>query len=332
MKDGHVTVYDVAKRAGVSAATVSRALTGTKVKNKNQEKIRQAALDLGYVPNTAARSLRRVRTMTVGAVFHRLSSALGIELISALASGLEKRGYSLFVSTAQGDNDKYGQLVHRFLERRVDALLCIHGAGSGVALDRFIAANIPVVALISKSDGYQQLPLVEPSIQQAGKACVARLKALKHRRVYVLHPDRRTPPVNEFAEIASRAKLLVENQNIKGDSFNAEEFLKRLTRTPNAPTVIAAPHAEAAQLCLAADRLSIQIPKELSIVAIRDRSLQVPATRLALSIINLDPSIIGSVAAELIADQIAGNLKLKKKMAVEIGAWVERDTLGPASR
>jgi DNA-binding LacI/PurR family transcriptional regulator len=329
VKDKHVTVYDVAKRAGVSAATVSRALTGTKVKTKNQAKIQQAARDLGYVPNSAARSLRNVNTMTVGAVFHTLSGALGIELISALSWGLEQRGYSLFVSTAQGNDEQYDKLVHRFLERRVDALLCIHGSGTGAALDRFIAANIPVASLISQSGGYKRLPLIRPSVQKAAQACVARLKELGHRRMHVLQPDRPRPALDEFAAVAAKEKMTVTTEAIKSESFDAEVFLKRIIGGARAPTTIAGHQTEIARIFTAADKLSIDIPSVLSIVALRDRALQVPQTRLPLAIINLDPSILGRIAAELIVGQLAGDPKIKNT-EVDMGFWIERGTIGPA--
>ncbi|HYM34797.1 MAG TPA: LacI family DNA-binding transcriptional regulator, partial [Steroidobacteraceae bacterium] len=141
MKDGHVTLEDVAKRARVSVSTASRALAGFKVNKKNAQKVQRAAADLGYVMNEAARSLRNVRTQTVGLVFHELTGAFGIELLSSISSRLDAHGYCVFVATAQGENERYDKLVHRFLERRVDALLCVHGAGTGAALNRFVSAG-----------------------------------------------------------------------------------------------------------------------------------------------------------------------------------------------
>src|SRR5262245_7457390 len=121
----------------MSAATASRALRGLKVHRKYQGKAEAAAAELGYVLNESARSLRSVRTMTVGMVYHDLTSMLGMELLRAMAAGLDEIGYSLFVSTAQGKSDHFDQLVHRFLQRRVDALVCVHSDGTGAPLEGY---------------------------------------------------------------------------------------------------------------------------------------------------------------------------------------------------
>jgi LacI family transcriptional regulator len=120
---GPATLHDVAARAGVSVATASRALARTDVgdRNKNHSRVLKAAAELGYVANEAARSLRNVKTMTVGVVFNQLHDPLSTELLDALASTLEEHGYSLFVATAQGVEERFDNLVLRFLERRVDA-------------------------------------------------------------------------------------------------------------------------------------------------------------------------------------------------------------------
>src|SRR5207253_748691 len=110
-------------------STASRALAGLRVKKANLNAVQKAAAELGYLPSAAARSLRVVRTMTVGMVFNQLTSALGIELLSSVSATLEKAGYSLFISTAQGSVARYDQLLRRFIEHRVDALICVQGQG-----------------------------------------------------------------------------------------------------------------------------------------------------------------------------------------------------------
>lgn len=321
-----ITLQDVAERAGVSVATASRALTGIKVNKKNQGKVLDAAKELGYFPNQAARSLRNVRTKTIGVVFHKLSGGLGIELIASLSAGFDAHGYSVFISTAQGQDEQYDKLVDRFLERRVDALLCVHGSGKGVALERFHAGGTPVAALISKSAGYSGLPLIEPSITQATKDCLASLKDLGHKRILLFKPQRQGPAFPEFAKIAKESGFILECRDIGSGFFDAEQELKTLQQKPNKPTALVGPQTEISSLFVAADKLSLDVPKSLSLIAIRDRELQTQAIRLPLSIIHLEPAKLGQKASDLIVNQIAGEPGVDKKLRVEIGKWLEGAT------
>ena len=330
MKEAHVTLHDVAKRAGVSVATASRALTGTKVNKKNQAKVAKAAAELGYVPNEAARSLRNTKTNTVGVVFSQLNSPLSTEVLDALASGLDEKGYSLFVATAQGVEERFDTLVHRFLERRVDALLCINPSGEGAALSRYFQASIPVVALFSKTGGYESLPLIASSVKDAANECIARLQTLGHRVVGVLRPGRRSRPIEAFRDYARKAGLTVRTYDITEGLLDAVGLLNLMVSEPQRPTVVVARQMDAVRLFEAADELGVIVPKMLSIVAIRDRTQQMPATRLPMSMIHLNPGKIGVEAAEIIARMLSGESNFKKDISIETGSWVERGTIGPA--
>src|SRR5580658_3469549 len=142
-----VTLHEVAARAEVSIATVSRALNGLPVSEASLERVKQAALELGYVVNEAARSLRAERTMTMGLIFSDLSNTLGIDLLDALSEAIERAGYSLIISTARGDEARYDVLMRRFLERRVDGLFCVRPRGGGESLAAYQASGIPVIAV-----------------------------------------------------------------------------------------------------------------------------------------------------------------------------------------
>lgn len=120
-----VTLREVARRAAVSTATVSRALNGLAVSPASKARVMEAVAELGYVPNEAARTLRAERTMTIGVVFIELANALGIDLLDALSELVEAAGYALLMSTARGDVGRFDVLMRRFLERRVDALFCV---------------------------------------------------------------------------------------------------------------------------------------------------------------------------------------------------------------
>jgi LacI family transcriptional regulator len=332
LKNTKVKLSDVAARAGMSAATASRALRGLKVHKKYQGKAEAAAAELGYVLNESARSLRSVRTMTVGMVYHDLTSMLGMELLRAMASGLDEIGYSLFVSTAQGKSDHFDQLVHRFLQRRVDALVCVHANGDGGALGGYAAADIPVMALITKAGGYGGLPMVHPTTEGASTECILRLQALGHRLVTVVRPDRRHAPMESFITAAKTKRMKLDLHQTDEPGFDARALLKALMSKEPRPTAIVAFHGEATKLLEAAKVLKIRVPADLSIVAIRDRSVVPAALPMMFSTIHLDPKPMGQLAASLLKSWLVEGVALKRDRAIEIGSWIERETTGPAPR
>lgn len=331
MKSGPVTLHDVAARAGVSVATASRALTNSKSNKKNHRKVREAAAELGYVANEAARSLRNVTTMTVGVVFNQLHDPLSTELLDALASTLEEHGYSLFVATAQGVEERFDNLVLRFLERRVDALFCTNPAGEGAALERYAAAGIPVICLFSKAGGYERLPLIASTISGAITAALTRLQGLGHQVVGVLRPDRRSRPIEGFREVARKAGITVRSYDIPEGPLDAVGLLSSMLNEVQPPTVLVARQTDAVRLFEAADSMSILVPRMLSIVAIRDRTQQMPNTRLPLSMIHLNPGRLGVEAAGALVKHVKGERKLSGDLAIEAGSWIEGGTIGPVA-
>jgi LacI family transcriptional regulator len=331
MKDAHVTLRDVARRARVSIATASRVLAGMKVRDANHRRVLKAAKDLGYVHNEAARALRNVRTMTIGMVFRELTSVIGIELLSTISAQLDAHGYSVFVSTAQGDGERYDRLVRRFLERRVDGLFCVRAQGGGAALERYLAANIPVIALLSKQGGYERLPLIAPSLKAASEQCAARLHALGHRSVLALTAQSRAAAVDRFRAAASAAGLTVEAATFQQGAFDADVTLRQLVEQRSAVSAIVTYQTEATQLLAAADRQSVPVPERFSVVGIRDRAAVITATRQPLSMIEIEPPRMGMLAARQLLDRLEGAAAADQDLRIETGVWVERATTGPAA-
>lgn len=137
-----VTMADVARAAGVSKSAVSRTLNHVPgaVAPATAAKVRQAASELGYVPNAIAASLKHQRTKTVGL----LLSDLGNPFFGLVAAGVEgeirEAGYTLLVANTGNNDERETALTRTLLERQVDALL-VASSGSGsehlqLALDR----------------------------------------------------------------------------------------------------------------------------------------------------------------------------------------------------
>ncbi len=121
-----VTMADVARRAGVSVATVSRALSGTRsVDAAMQRRVTDAARELGYRVNLVGRALRQTRTSTVGLVVPDLENPFFSALAQQLARAFSAPDIDLLVFSADSSLDMEARGVRSFLGRQVDALVLI---------------------------------------------------------------------------------------------------------------------------------------------------------------------------------------------------------------
>ncbi len=177
------TVEDIAQAAGVSTATVSRALNKPdSVSAKLRDKVTSKVLELGYVPSGAARALASNRSFTVGTVIPTLNNAIFAASVGAFEETLSLHGYTLLVTVSNYDVPHEIQQVHRLLERGVDALMLIgldHPEDVWQMIER---SACPTVAIW----GHQEKPRV-PCIgfdnAGASEAAVDHLVELGHSRI-----------------------------------------------------------------------------------------------------------------------------------------------------
>jgi LacI family transcriptional regulator len=146
------TIRDVARAAGVSVATVSRALNGgDKVLPATRQRILLAARELRFTPSGAARSLITRRTETIGLLLPDLHGEFFSELIRGVDQAARARGLHLLVSSSHGDADE-AALALRALNGRVDGLLVMTPHADGEFLERNLPGSLPAVLLNTGSE------------------------------------------------------------------------------------------------------------------------------------------------------------------------------------
>lgn len=124
MAHSRVTVHDVARLAGLSTSSVSRALSGARpVSADVAERARRAAEQLEYRPDSVARSLRTQQTKTLGLVIADVTNPFFPLLIQAVEMACREAGLSLLLADAQNDVDIEAKSVQLLIDKRVDALL-----------------------------------------------------------------------------------------------------------------------------------------------------------------------------------------------------------------
>ncbi|MFI0357586.1 LacI family DNA-binding transcriptional regulator [Actinomadura sp. 9N407] len=144
-----VTIADVAARAGVSTATVSRVLSGRgPVSDAMGRRVRSAAEDLGYQVNTIARALRDGRTGTVGMVVPSITNPFFTSLVESVEHVLGQEGKELFLCDARSDAEIEARRLASLVARNVDGIIVSpsHGTESGRAVQE-TADRLPLVQL-----------------------------------------------------------------------------------------------------------------------------------------------------------------------------------------
>ncbi|SHF79881.1 catabolite control protein A [Ornithinibacillus halophilus] len=162
-----VTIYDVAREANVSMATVSRVVNGNpNVKPTTRKKVLATIERLGYRPNAVARGLASKKTTTVGAIIPDISSIFFAELARGIEDIATMYKYNMILSNSDQNKDKEIQLINAMLEKQVDGIIFMGGNISEEHVKEFSSASVPVV-LAATYDGSDTIPSVNIDYEEA---------------------------------------------------------------------------------------------------------------------------------------------------------------------
>lgn len=141
------TIKQVAERAGVSTATVSKYLNGIQLKERNEKAVKSAIEELDYKVNSFARSLRNHRSMTIGVLIPELSNLFATQIISEIENSIMNLGYSTIVCDYKGDCELEKKKLRFLIDKMVDALVIIP---FGITKEDIENVDIPVVFIDRK--------------------------------------------------------------------------------------------------------------------------------------------------------------------------------------
>lgn len=188
-----VSIKDIAKAAGVSHSTVSRALRGsTLVSPETATQIRLLAEEMGYTPSAVAQSLVTQRTRTVGLVVTFISDPFVDRIVEGVEDVAASAGYSVFLSCSYADPNREIAVVETFHRRRVDGVIVLAsrvGREHGQRLDKL---HVPIVLINSQAD-HEYHYSVSADDEQGAMLAVEHLLDLGHRRIGYIGSSFRRP-------------------------------------------------------------------------------------------------------------------------------------------
>lgn len=329
-----VTSHDVARLAGVSQPTVSRALRDSpKVSEVTRRRVRDAANALGYVLSDTGRALSVGRTHRVGLLVTDLSNQFYTHTIAPMHHALESLGYQLVLHTEASDT---GRIADRLLSNSLDGVLLATTATDSVLPVRLRDRGLPFV-YFNRTATAVEADSVEVDAQSGMRELAERILALGHRRVGAVFGPRNASTA-EHRETVLRETLADGGVSIPAaltyrggfDFDTGYAGARQLLEQDQPPTVIICANDVVAYGALnAARELGLEVPRDVSITGFDD----LPEARwplLQLTTVAFDLEAMARRAAGLLVDRLAFGPDEPYRHEWFPSHLVERATLGPA--
>lgn len=316
---GRITIRDVAKLAGVSLGTASRALNRTgRVSEEAVAAVTQAARQLNYTPDAIARSMRTRSSGVIGLLVSDLANPLYARIITSAESAFQAAGYALLVASTHNERKREASLIELFRSRRVDGLVLGPCEKESPELIERLSRELPVVALDRDFD--DNATGVQVDHYAGALQATQYMLNLGHTRIALLTPasDLRTGKerIAGFKQ-AFEARGLTPVANLIRAEQSAMEFA-----FSEAMSLLSDAERPTAFICLGTRILSgvlqairhtgYTVPNDVSVISIGDTDLS-QLFSPAITSLSWDLGVVGTCAAQLILKQ------LDRKTETEIG-------------
>ena len=337
MKKSGVTLVDVAKLAGVSVMTASRALSGEGyASEETKAKVQAAAKQLGYAPNALARMMKGGKTNVIGVVVNDLSSAVVNCFVTALSEEVRKVDMDLFIYNSLGDmGGGKGKRVSQMLHGLWDGLVYVLPRMTDDYLETLEKSSSPIV-LINYFRHETSLPVVRGDNINGAHDAVSHLLELGHRRIgfiggsaYTGQSDLRE---RGYAAALGDAGIKLDPALVYQGNFSEQsgiDAVHHLLALDEPPTAIFAANDGMALGCMNAIReKGLRIPEDISVIGFDD----IPAaamTRPPLTTLRHPFEAMAQATVQELVRRIRGEPGRRHRIEFP-SEFVVRESTGPA--
>lgn len=302
------TIYDVAARAGVSIATVSRALNAPHtVAPVTRQRVLQAVDELGFVPKAEATDRARRAHRRVGVLAPFFTYAAFVQRLRGVAAGLADFGYDLVVYNAETPDQVRGYLDSLPVSRRLDGLIVMSLCVDDSTERRLRGGSLPVVLIEATR---RRLPGIDVDNRAGGQLAADYLLELGHRRLGFVGGDWEIPGYTlhtsqlRFQGFCARLKdhqikpIVAELPRSSASFEDAQRQAAALFALPEPPSAIfAASDTMALGILSAAREVGLSIPDQLAVLGFDDLDV---AEYVGLSSVSQSLETSGRQAVELL--------------------------------
>ncbi|GAA3800045.1 LacI family DNA-binding transcriptional regulator [Sphaerisporangium flaviroseum] len=328
------TITTIARRAGVSIASVSRVLNGLPTKAETERRVMSAARELGYVPNSAARSLKSRRSNQVGFAMADIGNPVYLAMIREIQPVFKAAGYRLVLHSTNVDAADEIDVLRGLGERYIDGLIMIPLRVTDEHLEMFAAARAPIVIIGSVPEG-TPVDNVRTDSRKGVRLAVEHLHQLGRRRIGFVNGPLDTVPgaarSAAYAEALEALGLPYDPDLVEvGDFYRPEggrAAARLIERVPDLDALLCANDLIALGALDVLRRERLRVPEQVAVAGMDDTDLATLAWP-PLTSVSLGSAERGRAAAELLLDRLNGADRAPRVVTVEPRLVTRASTMG----
>jgi LacI family transcriptional regulator len=309
------TIRDVARLAGVSIGTASKALNANgRLRQETRDKVTSVAQDIGYRPNDLAQSLHRAKSKTIGIISNDSFGRFTFPIFEALEERLAQEGIAVFMCNATDDPARERQHLDQLLGKRIDGLVVTARRADNRAPIGPFAHGLPVIYVFTHADEDDALSLL-PDDEGGAFLATAHLASLGRRNIaHVTGPERfeavRLRRKGYEAALESAGHIARPEQFLSGawsEAWGRDAVAQLFDGRPETPDALFCGNDQIARGAAEALRdRGISVPNEVSIVGFDNWDVMAEGARPPLTSVDMNLKALGQEAGERLIGMIAG--------------------------
>ena len=315
-----ITIYDIAKKLNISAATVSRGLKDHPAVNKiTKKKITEAAVEMGYRSNSFASNLRKKSSNVIGVIVPRLNSSFMSDVIAGMELVANEANFNLIISQSLESNKKEISNAQTMFNNRVDGLMVslAYDTKNIEHFKPFIDRGIPVIFFDRVSDRTEYPTIFIDNYKAAYEATCHLIEQGCKKIVHITGNQLRNVYADRFKgykqaltdhQLEFDESLVLINKLSPADGAEAAKQILQMPARPDA--VFAANDSCAVGCMLEMKKQGIKIPQDIAFVGFNN-DLLCCVVEPNLTTINYKGYEMGSIAARVLIDNLTKQIDIK---------------------
>ena len=318
------TLHEVARRAGVSAMTVSRVVNGRgRVDSETRQRVEEAIQALDYVPNRIARGLISQKTQTIGIIVPDIVNPFFAPVVRGAESAARKAGYRVLLCNSEGDLRLEREYIEDLVAHRVEGLLLAPASDrSRSSILSLLRGGFPLV-LIDRALPDADCDLIVSDNAQGARRLIEHLIAIGHREIAHVSDAEDTSTGRErlrgyrealeAAGIPFQPELVIRTTVDRIGGYRAAQEI--LARDPLPTAIFAVNNMTAVGTMEALRERSLSVPKDMGLVCFDDVE-HLAVLSPILTVIDQPAETFGSLGVQLLLERMTGKANSRPRRII----------------